>query len=423
MSKNENSLSRNTSSLITNHTYNVNTNTEPYEKDLKKITNNLTIINQNCKNPNNNKIVILNTPFIQKQVKNSYSDCENKNSKLNENSNKINIYPNFNKSGDLKDKPTTLINDRYHKTSPSLKKIETKFLNDFDKISNYNIRQEKNFLPFKTIYTDSDEATNSLKKKKKLEQNESKKEKFNNHDYSNNLITIQDDYDEKVINENQNKLYIASNNFNNLQIISNNNSFNKTLNSKFIKTKSTSEFDVSQYNLMHNKISLNPLKEDKFYKLNLVNKTFSKDFYTIDRLSSIDNDKISINNFSGQENIKFKLVKKNIRDVNNNRVNSKILRNCSINPNANFIYSQTINTDHHFRSFSELKPRKGSEALNDLTKILRNKSVEKLTNLKYENLELKNTKEGIDIIDKLINNLTRLKTIMIEEEEKNNKEM
>jgi hypothetical protein len=304
-----------------------------------------------------------------------------------------------------------------------LKKIETNSNHTYNKILNLKLRTGINESPFRTINTDTDEIGKSMKLKSNSRKNESSNKISNNRNTTNSFISIHDEYAEKENNYNQNKVYVASDNLSNLEIISKVNNFNKVLNLEYKKTKSNSEFDVNKFHIIDNGNSLNSLKENKFLQVNPANKTFSNNFYTIDRFSSIEYDRNTINSNLNPNDIRYKLVKKNIKDINNHRINSRIVHNYSINPSSDFISSQTINTDNHIRSFSEIRPKKESQALTDLSRILQNKSVEKLTNMKFENLELKNTKEGINIIDKLINNLTRLKTIMIEEEDKKNQDM
>jgi len=440
-SKNESTDYRDSSPIVTNKTFNnkINSDSISNNNNYNQIKTNLTIINQNCKNPSNNKIVILNTPYIEEKVNNSNNNKIKNNIYDDENlkgngssSNKLNIFHNLNKSADVKEKPITLINNRYHSTTPSLKKIEINPDNSYNRNVSLKLISDKQDSFFRTINIDNDQTRNSGKIKSNSQYyNESSKKIYNNYNKNNtnSFITIQDEFEEKSYNDEYlNRIFIASDNPKNLENMSKVNSFKKVLinNSDLKKTKSNSDFDVSKHHnsINNNRISPNPLTENKYLKFNSANKTFTNNFYTIERLSSIENDNFSTNNntISNQENLKFKLVKRNIKDINN-RINDKMARNYSINPTSIFTNSQTINTENHFRSFSEIRPKRESQALNDLTKIIQNKSVEKLTNMKFESLELKNTKEGIDIIDKLINNLTRLKTIMIEEEERNHHEM
>jgi len=443
-----NILSKNGSCVYGDNSYSFNKTfknkviTNITENEPKQITNNLTVINQNCKNPKNNKIVILNTPFIEKNMYkkdnnndenflNFNTDCLN-NFKYNKNEFKM-----TNKSSDISlnrefnSNPTTLINERYNSESPSLKKIE--FKSNYNKISNYKPKAEIEESPFRTINNDSDEISKSFSRIKNNYKLDYEHNSLNKNCYqnSNSFITIhEENYQVEPSNKYKNKIYIASDNPQNLEVISNFNSFNEKQNSHFnsindLKSKDDCLVFKSQD---IESAPFNRLFENKCqHKIHPFNKSFSNNYHTIDKFSNFENaGKINENQINNN-GIKFKLVKKNIRDLNLNnnikRINSKIKRNYSLIPSNESDYSNTINIDKPFRSYSGIRLRNdSSQPLNDLSKILKNKSVEKLTNMNFDNFAINNTKDGIEIIDKLISNLTRLKTIMIEED-KNNKEM
>ncbi len=410
---NQNNTNKNLNEYFNNGLFN-NDNMEYH-----KISPNYTVINQNCNNPENNKIVILNTPFIEDNLNKNI----NENSKIIYKQNNITKYPN---NISTNSKQRRVINERYNSVSPSLKKIE---INSDFYIFNKNLNKKQiNNFPFSTITTDSDENKNTPYKLNLTSNNYDYKKnnrKLINGNKSN--INIGDDSEKcditNISNDfnNGNKIYFTSDNPQNLDIISRVSDFYNIGNKK-IKSNNLEKISNSDLN-----DSINILGNNNFK----IEKKLSNKFNTLENLSSIENQSFKfastlndVNHNIFNKNKKFRVVKKKPNELNFKRTNSIIIKNNSRSEDVNLSNnSNTINTESHYRSFSNVNPNYKSKALNDLSKILKNKSVEKLTNVKFDNLLLQSTKDGIEIIDKLINNLMRLKTIMIEEEDKNTTEM